>query len=105
MLGKRQLFVYWRVAAADAAAAAAAIRGWQSKLHGQHPALHAHLFTRVPQADDEVTLMETYAIASAMSGIGIDAALQRRIEAEGQSIARCWLRGVRHIEVFDACDD
>jgi hypothetical protein len=105
MLGKRQLFVYWRVTAADAAAAAAAVRAWQRRLQSEHPALHAQLFMRVPPMPGEVTLMETYALESAARADGVDAALQRHIEDDGLSIARCWLRGVRHVEVFDTCDD
>jgi hypothetical protein len=105
MLGKRQLFIYWRVAAADAQAAAEALRSWQRWLQHEHPALHARLFSRVPSTPGEVTLMETYAVESAVRADGIDAELQRCIEDDGQSIVQRWLRGVRQVEVFDACTD
>jgi hypothetical protein len=105
MLGKRQLFVYWRVAAADADAAAAAVRSWQRELCRRHPALHAHLFTRVPPTPGEVTLMETYALEAVAGADGIGLGLQRCIEDDGRSVAQRWLRGTRHVEVFDACAD
>ena len=44
--------------------------------------------------------METYADAAP----GIDDALRRHIEHAGNAVLQRWLRGPRHVEVFDACD-
>lgn len=105
LLGKRQLFLYWRVGTADAVLAAAAVRRWQYKLQGEHPALLARLFRRMPSGADEFTYMETYALEGGSASAGIDADLQRVIECEGLAVVQPWLRGARHVELFEAIDD
>jgi hypothetical protein len=98
--GRRQLFIYWRVASAELDAALQALRAWQATLRAEHPALQCQLYQRHDGSKDEATVMEAYADASP----GIDDALRRHIEHAGNAVLQRWLRGPRHVEVFDACD-
>jgi hypothetical protein len=101
-LGQRQLFIYWRVAAVDLPAALGTLRGWQAGLSAQQPGLRYALYQRIDGAQAEVTVMESYAIESAQPHAGLDEALCRYIESAGQAQLQPWLRGARHVEVFDA---
>jgi predicted phage gp36 major capsid-like protein len=90
----RELFVYWRVAQADAGLAEAALARMQQTLCRQHPVLVARLYRR---ADAETTtLMETYATPA-----GVDAALQTAIAAAAERDLAAWRGAVRHVELFD----
>ena len=102
--GQRQLFIYWRVAAADLPAALRALRDWQATLKARQPALQCRRYQRSDGDADEATVMETYALASG-AGDGIDDGLRRLIERDGDAVLQRWLRGARHVEAFDACDD
>jgi hypothetical protein len=102
--GRRQLFIYWRVAAADATAARQAMIALQRRLGEQRPALHCGLFERADAAGVESTLLETYALHAGPDSSGIDAELQQHIEQAGAEALQPWLRSARHVEVFDACD-
>lgn len=104
-LGKRQVFVYWRVASADARVAMQAMRDLQRRLQGQYPGLRAGLYVRSEPSASEATLMETYAVGAMYAAQGLDADLQRHIERAGAALLLPWLRGARHVEVFEACDD
>jgi hypothetical protein len=104
-LGTRQLFVYWRVDSADTAAALQALRDWQRSLRAQHPALRIQLYLRGDTRAGEATVMESYALDAPRPSPGIDTALQRRIEREGNAAVQQLLRGTRHVEVFDALGD
>jgi hypothetical protein len=104
-LGRRQLFIYWRVAGTDLPAALKALRDWQSGLVVRQPALRCALYQRSGMADAEATVMESYAIESAQPHPGIDEALRQHIDQAGQAQLRRWLRGARHVEVFDAVSD
>lgn len=99
--GPRQLFIYWRVSPEDLPAALKALRDWQATLKSKHPALHCRLYQRHEGPQHEATVMETYAAAAP----GIDAALRQHIEHAGNSVLQRWLRGPRHVEVFDALPD
>ena len=101
-LGAHQLFVYWRVASADAEAALQALRDWQRSLMAQHPALRTRRYLRNDGTRGEATVMESYALDAAP---GIDAALQRQIQEERRAAMHRWLRGARHVEVFDELGD
>ncbi len=101
-LGRRQLFIYWRVTPADLPAALQALRDWQGALMAQQPALQCRLYQRGGVSTAEATVMESYALA--LPGAGIDDALRLHIEQAGQCVLQRWLRGARHVEVFDACD-
>jgi len=101
-LGKRQLFIYWRVAARDLPTALHAVREWQAGLIAQHPTLRCGLYQRVDAAQTDATVMESYAIESAQPHRGIDEALLQLIAQGGQAQLAQWLRGARHVELFDA---
>jgi len=101
-LGQRQLFIYWRVAAADLPAALGALRDWQSELIDRQPQLRCGLYQRTSTDDADATVMESYALESALPHPGIDEALCRYIDQAGQALLQRWLRGERHLEVFDA---
>jgi len=101
--GRRRLFVYYRVGAAQAGAAIAAATRTQARLCERHAGLRAELMRRPEVSDALITLMETYACDAAISADGVDAALQRDIEAEASLSMAPWTVGMRHAEVFDAC--
>jgi hypothetical protein len=90
-----ELYLYWRVAAADAAQAVDATRRWQRELQGQVPGLAARLLQRADGTAGDATLMEIYSLAG-----GVGAAVQQRIVDEGAAATAPWRRGVRHLEVF-----
>jgi len=102
--GRRQLFIYWRTAAADARAALQTVRSLQSELRRLHPGLHCALYLRHDPAADDATLMETYALDAALAVAGVDPALQQAIESMVGAALAPWQRGTRHVEVFDAID-
>ena len=95
----RELFIYYRLAEANTAAAAALVRTFQARLRAAEPALAARLLRRPPAADGMATWMETYALDATQRPAGIDAALQAQIEAEAAPL-RPLLDGTRHTEVF-----
>lgn len=101
-LGQRQLFIYWRVASRDLPTALHAAREWQAGLIAQHPTLHCGLYQRIDAAQADATVMESYAIESTQPHPGIDEALLQHIHQDGQAQLKRWLRGARHVEVFDA---
>ncbi|HZF79374.1 MAG TPA: DUF4936 family protein [Rubrivivax sp.] len=92
----RELFVYWHVTGASAAAEAAA-RQMQDRLCVAHVGLVSRLYRKVDSG--RCTLMETYALP----GSGIDTALQQRIEAVAAQALAPWCAGGRHVEVFEDC--
>jgi hypothetical protein len=85
------LYIYWRVAEADATAAEQAVVAWQRQLCAAEPGLRAELLRR---ADAErpglVTLMECYRGPSDTRAAEL---------TEGAPLDR-WLQGVRHVERF-----
>jgi len=103
--GRRQLFVYWRAAAADAPVAMQAVRTLQDAMGRRHPGLQCALYLRQDPSAASATLMETYAMDTGVAAEGLAPALQEEIEAAaGQALAK-WLRGTRHVEVFDLIGD
>ena len=101
-LGQRQLFIYWRVAGSDLPMALNALRNWQAGLSLQHPALRCGLYQRMDSAQADATVMESYAFESVQPHPGIDEALRQLIDQDGHALLKRWLRGARHVEVFDA---
>jgi len=101
-LGQRQLFIYWHVAWRDLPPALDALREWQAVLIAQHPTLRCGLYQRIDAAQANATVMESYAIESAQPHRGIGEALLQHIAHGGQAQLAPWLRGARHVEVFDA---
>jgi len=103
--GRRELFLYWRVAATDAATARQAALRLQAALRERHGGLRTALYLRDDGATGEATFMECYAMPGPTAGDGIDAGVQRDIVDRGNAALQTWLRSARHIEVFDRCDD
>lgn len=101
-LARRELFVYWRVADGDVAAALAAAAAMQDGLRTRHPGLRARLYRREPGAEggSEPTVMETYGMARADLG----ALVQADIEHAARALAG-WCRGVRHFELFECVEE
>lgn len=93
-----QLFVYYRVPAADVAAASVAVRELHAVWCAQHPAMACELLQRVDAAAGLVTLMEVYRCAD-----GVTSAWQARIEADATAALAGRLVGERHVEVFAPC--
>ena len=103
-LGRRQLFIYWRVAGTDLQPALQAVRDWQIALAAQWPKLRCGLYQRSDPPAGDTTVMESYAIESAQPHAGIDDALRRHIEQAGDAKLAPWLASARKVEAFDRCD-
>jgi len=93
----RELFIYYRVRAADAQAAQAAVSQLHAQLRATYPRLGARLLRRPADETGSQTWMETYA-----SPDGITDAMQARIESGALMLAPL-IDGPRHTEVFVAC--
>lgn len=93
MIAGRELYVYWKTAAPEAALAS--VRAAQDALRAAEPSLEAHVLRRESGASLPATLMEIYRRPG-----GIDAALQARIEATLGAATREQVQGERHVEVF-----
>ena len=100
--GGRELFVYYRVAAASAHGARAAVDALQAALRAAHPGLEARLLCRRGDgpAGGVETWMETYARPGTPGGV--DAALQQAIEEGAAAALAAWVDGARHGEAFEA---
>jgi hypothetical protein len=83
-----KFYVYYRVAARDAAAAIASVRALHAGLRGR--GLTAELLRRPGAAAGDVTLMEVYADEAAA--------------AEGETASAAWRIGARHVEAFEPLD-
>src|SRR4051812_15124229 len=91
----RELFVYYRVDAALAPEARAAVDAMHERLRSTHPGLIARLLMRTDDDKSPQTWMETYALPGSPDGIG------RGIEAEIAAEAARWahvVAGPRHVE-------
>ena len=122
----RELFVYYRVRAAQAGAARRTALAFQAELGSRYPALTARLLRRdegevidasigtsvdknidksASHANDrgrDATWMETYLIDPRIDAAGVSATLQAEIEAAAR-VLEPFLNGTRHTEVFIAC--
>lgn len=101
--GRRELFVYYRVADGDWGDACAAVHEFQRALRAAHPEMTARVLRRPEVGNGLVTLMEVYSIDARSRPEGIDGEWQSRIEAAARVLHR-WLRSDRHIDCFDAVD-
>jgi hypothetical protein len=101
--GRRQLFVWYRLARDEVAEALVAVQQAQAHLREQFPQLLPRLFTRTPDDPAEpVTVMETYAIELQADDFGVDIVLQQAIEqAMSATLAGLVPHVPRHTEVFD----
>lgn len=95
----RELYIYYRVADADVAAARRSVEAMHERLHQAHPGLVARLLTRADDGSAPQTWMETYALAGSDEGVGA------QLEAEIEAQAARWsdlVAGSRHVEAFAA---
>ena len=90
-----ELFVYWRVAAADAVQAEAAAAALQRELRLEWPGLQARLYRRAEGPAGLLTLMETYALE------GDAAAWRDDVASRAAARLAAWCQGPRHVETFD----
>jgi hypothetical protein len=95
----RELFVYYRVRDADAAAAREAVAAMHAELRRSWPGLRARLMTRQGVDGGKQTWMETYSLADGARGI--DAGVESVIEARAANLAR-FIDGSRHVEAFES---
>ena len=93
--GPEQVYVYYRVRHADAAALIAGVRAMQAGLQVALPGLICNLSRRAHDGAELMTVMETYARVD-----GVPAAWQRDIEQQAQRRLAAWIIGERHAEVF-----
>ena len=96
--GAEQLYVYYRVRPADAAALIAGVRTLHADLQTTLPGLICSLSQRTHDSAELITVMETYA-----HGDGLPASWQRNIEQQAQRRLAAWIVGERHAEVFVPC--
>jgi hypothetical protein len=94
----RELFVWYRVRAAAAAEAKAAVLRMQQDLATRHAGLSARLLVRRGEPDAAETWMETYRCDG--SPAGVDGALERSIASAAEAFAAL-LDGPRHAEAFE----
>ena len=94
----RELFVYYRMAAAQAVPARAEVDRLQAGLRERHPGLQARLLRREAAPDGLQTWMEIYAWPDRAGGVvpGLQAEIERAAEALAPLID-----GARHCEVFE----
>ena len=111
----RELYVYYQVTSARAAAAHAAVRALHRSLRREIPGLETRLLVRDDEPErvgdgrsaiaEPATWMETYALPGCDAGV--DERLQSLIETHAEKIAE-WIEGQRHVEAFvakpSACD-
>lgn len=92
----RSLYVYYRVARPQWAAARDAVSGMQRRLQSEHPGLVAGLMQRADEADgrEETTWMEVYQHPQ-----GISASCEARLSALADALVP-GLIGTRHTEAF-----
>ena len=100
-LGTRQLFIYWKLAADELAVALEALRLAQHELADAVSGLAAQRFVRVG-GDREVTVMEVYGIDAAIFQAGLRDDDLARIDRVAAGATKPWVKGCRHLEVFDA---
>lgn len=102
-MGRRELFVYYRVAVGDEVPAAREVEALQAVLRRAVPGLGARLLRRPEAVDGLTTWMEVYAMSAQGEGGGVDAAVQARIEHEASQRLTC-IAGPRHAEAFVALE-
>jgi Domain of unknown function (DUF4936) len=98
----REIYVYYRIRAADGAAATSAVTACHRALRARHPALRTRLLQRSEGTGDVQTWMEVYAIDGPNAGSGIDAYVLADIERSASAALAAWTDGERHTEVFEA---
>ena len=93
----RELYIYYRVADADAVAARREVEAMHDRLRQAHPGLVARLLNRADDGSGQQTWMEIYALPGSAGGIPAD------LEASIEGWAARWsalIAGSRHVEAF-----
>jgi len=93
----RELYIYYRVRDAHAAAARRAVEAMHDRLREAHPGLIARLLTRAGGDSAPQTWMETYALPGSADGVGTE--VEALIEAQAASWSHL-VAGSRHVEAF-----
>lgn len=93
-----QVYIYYRVKRADAAALIGAVQDLQAELTTALPGLRCSLAQRVETGADLLTLMETYAHPE-----GLSEAWRHALEGRANTQLARWTVGVRHVELFAPC--
>ncbi len=96
----REIYVYWKVPAAQAAAAQSAATAFVLRLKTELPGLELRLLRRAEEGGERVTFMETYRAALP----GITPALQATIETEAAAAYAGIGKPARHVEAFIELD-
>lgn len=96
----RELYIYYRVATGQAAAARLAVETLQARLRSNLPFLVTRLLHRPEALNGLQTWMETYATRPDREPAGISQALQSMIETEALVLAPL-IVGPRHTEIFE----
>jgi hypothetical protein len=97
-----ELFIYYRVRAAQANEARSAVLRWQRELSAVNASLCSRLLMRPDEHGGMQTWMETYAMSGSGDAVHFHQALRERIE-RGPSELQPFLIGARHLEVFVPC--
>ncbi len=98
-------FIYYQIDLPDLPPVQAAVAAFQQQLRQDWPGLQARLLRRPTAHEGRLTLMEIYGFGpSAHPSLPADVArrLPPAIEQAARGIAP-WLRGERHVEVFQPC--
>ncbi len=96
----REIYVYWKVPAAQAAAAQSAAATLVLRLKTELPGLEVRLLRRAEEGGERVTFMETYRTALP----GVTPALQALIEAQAATAYAGIGHPARHVEAFIELD-
>lgn len=92
----REIYVYWKVPAAQAAAAHTSALALLQRLRSELPGLQVRLLRRADEGGERVTFMETYQAPEP----GITAALQAQIEGLAAEAYAAVGAPARHVEAF-----
>lgn len=95
----RELYVWYRVAGAQAGPARSAVLAMQAALRSDVPGLEARLLTRIDTETSAETWMESYARPAAAGGV--DEGVQATIAARA-ACSLAFIDGQRHCEAFEA---
>ena len=96
--GATQVFVYYRVRAADAPLAIATVLAAFVDMKVALPGLVCGLSQRADEVGELRTLMETYTHAA-----GVSPSMRRAIETRLLGALAAWIVGERHVEAFVPC--
>lgn len=94
----RTLFIYYRVATAQALPARQAVKAMQAGLCDRHVGLKAELMRRTEEKDGMQTWMELYSHPA-----GVSPELEAEIARAAEALRQAWIQGPRHLEVFVPC--